>query len=112
MGVVAQRYTLDLMGESQQLQVRSWAAQLRMARATNFAWKANTWYTLKFKVSNQDDDTVLVQGKAWPRDEPEPKEWTVTATDTSPNKVGSPGLFGNSTNAEIFIDNVSVAGNE
>ena len=31
MGVIAQRYTLDMMGESQQLQIRTWAAQLRMA---------------------------------------------------------------------------------
>ena len=32
-GVIAQRYTLDLMGESQQLQIRTWTAQLRMARS-------------------------------------------------------------------------------
>lgn len=30
-GLIGQRYVLDLMGESQQLQIRTWAAQLRMA---------------------------------------------------------------------------------
>ena len=99
MGVIAQRYTLDLMGQSQQLQVRTWAAQLRMAKSTKLSWQAGVWYTLKLKVSNQDDGTALVQGKAWPRDETEPNEWTVTATDASPNRLGSPGLFGNATNA-------------
>ena len=31
MGVIAQRYTLDLMGNHQQLQIRSWTAQLRQS---------------------------------------------------------------------------------
>jgi len=31
MGLIAQRYTLDLMGYHQQLQIRTWAAELRMA---------------------------------------------------------------------------------
>lgn len=112
MGVIGQRYILDLMGESQQLQVRTWAAQLRMAKSVPVQWTANTWYTLKLKATNVADGTVRVDGKVWKRDDPEPKEWMVTATDTSPNQVGSPGLFGNSTNAEIMIDDVSVVPNE
>ncbi len=111
MGVIAQRYTLDMMGESQQLQIRTWAAQLRMARTVDFAWKADQWYRLKLRAANENGFAVL-QGKAWPRDEEEPAEWTVTAKDESPNTQGSPGLFGNATNAEIIIDNVSVTPNE
>ena len=33
MGLIAQRYTLDLMGASQQLQIRSWTSQI----ATRFS---------------------------------------------------------------------------
>lgn len=110
MGVIAQRYTLDLMGESQQLQIRTWAAQLRMARSVPVTWEAGVWYTLKLQASTNDGVAIL-KGKVWPRGEAEPDAWTVEATDEAPNLNGSPGLFGNATNAEIFIDNVSVASN-
>jgi outer membrane protein assembly factor BamB len=110
MGVIAQRYTLDLMGESQQLQIRTWAAQLRMAKSTPVQWEANVWYTLKFEASVKDGVAEL-RGKVWPRDQSEPAEWTVTATDEAANLIGSPGLFGNATNAEVFIDNVNVKKN-
>ena len=110
MGVIAQRYTLDLMGESQQLQIRTWAAQLRMAKSVPVDWKAGIWYTLKFNASIENGIAVL-KGKVWPRDKAEPTDWTVTATDEAANIVGSPGLFGNATNAEIFIDNVTVVSN-
>jgi hypothetical protein len=53
-----------------------------------------------------------LRGKAWPKGEPEPKEWTIEAADLTPNRQGSPGLFGNSTNAEVFIDNVVVTPNK
>ncbi|EMI46485.1 PQQ-binding-like beta-propeller repeat protein [Rhodopirellula sp. SWK7] len=111
MGVIAQRYTLDLMGESQQLQIRTWAAQLRMAKSVPFQWQSDQWYTLKLRASVEDEVAVL-RGKVWKRGETEPSDWTLTAIDEAPNREGSPGLFGNATNAEIFIDNVTVFANE
>jgi outer membrane protein assembly factor BamB len=112
MGVIAQRYTLDLMGVSQQLQIRSWTAQLehRFAVTVPFEWKPDTWYTMKFQASNEDGKAVL-RGKVWKRGEPEPKEWSIEGADPVPNVTGSPGLFGNATNAEIFIDNITVTPN-
>ncbi|TWU48688.1 outer membrane biogenesis protein BamB [Rubripirellula tenax] len=109
-GLIAQRYTLDMMGESQQLQIRTWTAQLRMAKSVPFQWNAGTWYRLKFTAAVEGDQAVL-RAKAWPRDDAEPKEWMLTATDDAPNRNGSPGLFGNSTNAEIAIENVTVEPN-
>lgn len=108
MGLIAQRYVLDLMGESQQLQIRTWAAQLRMAQSVPFQWQAGKWYRIKFESTVSDAGEVELRGKAWLRDAPEPDDWIVTATDPSPNLQGSPGLFGNATNAEVFIDNVRV----
>jgi hypothetical protein len=110
MGVIAQRYTMDLMGESQQLQIRTWTAQLRMARSVPFVWKSDTWYRLKFQASVENGVAVL-RAKVWPRGDSEPNEWTLTANDESANTHGSPGLFGNATNGEIYIDNVTVAPN-
>ncbi|QDT04122.1 outer membrane biogenesis protein BamB [Rubripirellula lacrimiformis] len=109
-GLIAQRYTMDLMGESQQLQIRTWSAQLRMAKSVPFQWTAGTWYRLKFRAANEDGKAVL-RAKVWQRDSDEPEKWTLVATDDSPNLTGSPGLFGNSTNAEIVIGNVAVDSN-
>ena len=110
-GLLAQGYALDLQGESQKLQIRSWVPQLRMATTIDFPWQPNKWYTMKFQASNQDDHVEL-RGKVWVKGEPEPDEWTIKATDESPNRSGSPGLFGNAKDAEISIDNISVSANQ
>lgn len=112
MGLINQRYTLDMMGSSQQLQIRSWTTQLeqRFAKTIPFSWKPNVWYTMKFQSENKDGKAVL-RGKVWPRDEKEPEGWTTEAADETPNVVGSPGLFGNASDAEILIDNVKVTPN-
>ena len=112
MGVIAQRYTLDLMGASQQLQIRSWVPQIatRFAKSVPFKWDESKWYTIKFRASVEDGKAVL-RGKVWPRDEKEPAQWTIEAVDDVPNVEGSPGLFGNANEAEFYIDNVSVTPN-
>jgi hypothetical protein len=109
-GLIAQGYALDLQGASQKLQIRSWVPQLRMAQTIDFPWEPDRWYTLRFRASVVDGKAVL-QGKVWPKDEAEPEEWTIEATDDSPNYSGSPGLFGNAKDAEIFLDDVAVYAN-
>jgi outer membrane protein assembly factor BamB len=109
-GLIAQGYTLDLQGASQKLQIRTWVTQLRMAETIDFAWDPNKWYRMKFQAANEDGKAVL-RGKVWPRDEDEPAEWTITASDEVPNKSGSPGLFGNAKDAEVHLDNILVTAN-
>lgn len=111
-GLIAQRYTLDLMGVAQKLQIRTWTPVLHeMSKTIDCAWKPGVWYTMKFRAANQDGKALL-QGKVWPRDEKEPEAWCIDYTYESPNTTGSPGLFGNATNAEIFLDNIRVTPNE
>ncbi|MFK8111988.1 MAG: PQQ-binding-like beta-propeller repeat protein [Rubripirellula sp.] len=118
-GLTAHGYVLDLMGQSQQLQIRTWSAQLRIRRGNEgstvpFPWKEDTWYRMKFRVDIESEPpaaVALLRGKVWPRDEPEPKEWTVTARDESPNLASSPGLYGNAKVAELYLDNVEVTEN-
>jgi hypothetical protein len=117
MGVIAQRYTLDMMGQSQQLQIRSWPPQVatHLGKTERFAWKPNIWYTVKFQASTEssgEEKRVVLRGKVWPRDEKEPARWSIEAVSETPNLVGSPGFYGDATFAEIFIDNVSVTPNE
>jgi hypothetical protein len=109
-GLIAQGYTLDLQGINQRLQIRSWVPQLRMASTIDFAWQPDTWYTMKFRAESQPGKAIL-KGKVWPRGEPEPPTWTVEAEDLSPNLSGSPGLYGNAKDAEIYLDNLEVRAN-
>jgi outer membrane protein assembly factor BamB len=112
MGLVAQRYTLDMMGNSQQLQIRSWPPQVarRFSKTIPFHWDGDKWYTVKFSASAENGKAVL-RGKVWPRGEKEPDKWTIEAVDDVPNLRGSPGLFGQSNISEIYIDNVVVTPN-
>ena len=110
-GLTNHGYVLDLMGESQQLQIRTWSAQLRMAKTVPFSWKEDTWYRMKFESTIESEPpaaVVVLRGKIWPRDEPEPQEWTIEARDHSPNLSASPGLYGNAKVAEIYYDNLEV----
>jgi hypothetical protein len=109
-GLIAQGYALDLQGASQRLQIRTWVPQERMARSVDFAWKPNQWYMMKLECSLQGDQAVL-RGKVWPKGSEEPAQWTVEATDPSPNLTGSPGLYGNAKDAEILLDNIKVYSN-
>jgi len=109
MGLVAQRYTLDLMGAAQQLQLRSWPPQVAtyFSKTIPFSWEAGRWYTMKFEARTAGKAAVL-RGKVWPRATPEPETWTIEATHEAGNLQGSPGFFGNSKDSEIYIDNVTV----
>ena len=106
LGLIANRYTLDMQGRHQRLQIRSWASDLRMAKTIDFPWDVDVWYTMKMRVEVMEDKAVI-QGKVWRKGEPEPAEWTITAEDPLPNREGSPGIYGYSA-TEIYYDNLKV----
>lgn len=106
MGLIANRYTLDMQGRQQRLQIRSWASDLRMAKTIDFAWEADVWYTMKMQVEVIDKKAVI-SGKVWRTSESEPDEWTITAEDPLPNREGSPGIYAYSA-TEIYYDNLKV----
>ena len=58
-----------------------------------------------------DGDQAILRGKVWPRSGSEPDQWLIEAKDAAPNRNGSPGLYGNAKDAEIFLDNVRVVAN-
>jgi outer membrane protein assembly factor BamB len=116
-GIGANRYTLALWGNTQRLRLTSWDAMPRVDEATEFAWKPGVWYRLKLTVTVQGADAVI-RGKAWPRDEKEPAEWTVEFTDPMPNREGAPALYGYVTGFigddpgnEIFYDHIVITPN-
>ena len=111
-GLIAQGYTLQWLGEGNELGIGSWVSHDKrsFAKQTNVKFEADKWYTLKLKVSNQNGKAVC-QAKIWEKSSTEPASWTIELTDPSPNTHGAPGLFGNATNAEVTIDNVTVEAN-
>ena len=110
-GVQNQRYRLAMLGASQHLKVFSWFPHDQKSHEVPFAWEAGQWYTLKLIVNVEERDgkpVSVVRGKAWKKADAEPAKWSIEWTDSPANLTGSPGLFGNATSAEIFVDNVSV----
>jgi outer membrane protein assembly factor BamB len=117
-GVLANRYTLLLDGNKQSLRLHSWGDLPRIDKTLAFIWKPETWYTLKLTVEVQGDK-ALVRGKAWPSGQAEPKDWMIEIEDPTPNREGSPALYGLSTGiienepgATSYYRNVSVIPNK
>jgi outer membrane protein assembly factor BamB len=110
-GIVAQRYSLVLFGNSQKLELESWQPETIRTIRTPFAWKADTWYRLKLEAQNMPDGKVRVRGKAWPASDPEPDRWTLERVDAIGNHQGSPGLYADAP-FEVFFDNLKVTPNK
>jgi outer membrane protein assembly factor BamB len=112
MGVIAQGYTFEVSGERNVLHIGSWISHDKRFFVTKpYQLEPGQWYTLKLQAANVNG-TAEVKAKLWKKADKEPAEWSLELTDPQPNKEGAPGLFGNATNAEIFIDNVSVTPNK
>jgi outer membrane protein assembly factor BamB len=115
-GLTANRYTLELLGNNQRLRIVSWRPMPRIDEGVDFPWKSATWYHLKLQTARASGK-VLVRGKAWVRGEPEPQGWQVSCEDSTGNYEGSPGLYAYSANitdtpgTEAFFDNVRVTPN-
>jgi hypothetical protein len=110
-GVTAQRYTLVLFGNNQQLEMNSWQPETARRVAVPFSWKSDTWYRLKLRVDNTADGKTRIRGKAWATAESEPAAWLIDRVDPIPNREGSPGLFGDATYG-VFYDNLKVTANQ
>lgn len=112
MGVVANRYSLILAGNIQKLRLVSWDALPRVDTTIPYEIKPGVWYRLKLTT---DIGKGVIRGKAWPRDEKEPANWTVELHDPRPIAEGAPALYGYVTGIldpqpgnEIYYDNVTV----
>ncbi|MBZ5604905.1 MAG: PQQ-binding-like beta-propeller repeat protein [Acidobacteriia bacterium] len=110
-GITAQRYSLILYGNSQQIKIEPWEPEIQRTVTVPFEWKANEWYHLKIRVENQADGKVHVYGKAWLKSDPEPAKWTIEKIDPIGNREGAPGAF---VDAEFgaYLDNFKLVKND
>jgi outer membrane protein assembly factor BamB len=114
MGIINQRYLLQMSGNKQELRILAWDALPRLDKTIPFQWKSNEWYRLKLVV-DRTGKNVVIRGKVWPKSQSEPSAWTLEIEDPRPEPSGSPalygyatGILGNKTGAEVYYDNVSL----
>ncbi|MCG3126184.1 MAG: Outer membrane protein assembly factor BamB [Phycisphaerae bacterium] len=110
MGLIANRYRFELMGNTQKMRLVSWVPAPRIQQVLPFSFKEDEWFSMKLRVDVKGD-VALVRGKVWKRGESEPADWSITLEDPIGHRQGAPGLYGFSL-AEIFYDNVAVTPNE
>ena len=106
-GVANSRYVLELYGGGKKLRVMSWIPGPRFEKQIEYPWAPGTWYRMKFRFEVVDDQGKVF-AKVWPRNEAEPKAWTLEATDPQPNYEGAAGIYANSTMAPLYLDNIKV----
>ncbi len=105
-GLIANRYIFMIKGNNGKISIQSWPPHLRMAKMASFRSDPDVWYSMKMSVRATDQE-AQVFGKVWKKGEPEPGDWTLTATDPHPNVTGSPGLYVYAL-ADCIFDNVVV----
>jgi outer membrane protein assembly factor BamB len=110
-GITAQRYTLVLYGNSQQLKLEPWEPEIQRTVTVPFAWKADAWYHLKLRVENTPDGKVRARGKAWPTGEAEPEAWMIDKVDAMGNRQGAPGIFA-FAQFGAYVDNLKLVANQ
>jgi len=110
-GITAQRYSLVLYGNSQQLKLEPWEPETERTVTVPFSWKPDAWYHVKLRVENQPDGKVRAQGKAWPTGEREPAAWMIDRVDPIGNRQGAPGVFA-AAQFGAYLDNVKIVANQ
>ncbi len=119
-GIIASRYTLEMKGNIDKLRLVTWDPLPRIDKTVDYPWKPGVWYRLKLTVV-QEGAKCVAKGKIWEPAKDEPADWTVTVTDTCPNREGSPALYGSVTGipadgkgagTEILFKNLRVTPNK
>ncbi|MDA0812492.1 MAG: PQQ-binding-like beta-propeller repeat protein [Verrucomicrobia bacterium] len=111
-GLINQRYVATLVGNKDLLEVASNHERFKVAMP--FPVTAGKWYTMKMRVDVDSSDNGIIKVKAWAKGTAEPESWTLEVPHMDANKVGAPGLFGYSPQAQksVYIDNIKVTPNE
>jgi outer membrane protein assembly factor BamB len=111
-GLLCQRYLIELKGNHQQLEISS--NKERIKQNVRAVWQTNTWYTLKARVDLNDDGSGVIKAKFWKRSDTEPAEWSIEVQHANAHKSGSPGLYGFAPQSKFraYIDNISVTPNK
>jgi hypothetical protein len=111
-GLINQRYLVQLKGNYQELEVSSNFESLKVA--TPFAFSSGTWYTLETRVDVLPDGSAIVRARCWKRGEEKPKGWTIEVPHAHAHRNGGAGLYGFTPQSrfKVYVDNLQVTPNE
>jgi outer membrane protein assembly factor BamB len=111
-GVINQRYVINLVGNYKQLEVLS--NQERIKVAVPFPMQPKTWYRIESRVDVAPDGSGVVRAKAWKRDEPKPENWTIEVPHKHAHSHGAAGVYGFALQNQfpVYVDNISVTPNK
>lgn len=59
-----------------------------------FDWKPDTWTAMRLQVRKIGDGQWQIEGKAWPQDGTESKEWMIATTENEEPVSGRASIFG------------------
>jgi hypothetical protein len=59
-----------------------------------FDWQGGTWTELRLQLRKVKEGEWRVEGKAWAKGQPEPKEWQIQFTETEEPVAGRASVFG------------------
>ena len=109
-GITAQRYSLVLYGNAQQLKLEPWEPEVQRSVTVPYEWKPDTWYHVMLRVENTTGGQVRARGKVWPTGQAEPAAWMIDKIDPQGNRQGAPGFF---VDAEFgaYLDNLKLTAN-
>lgn len=62
--------------------------------STPFAWKTGAWTKFRLEVKSAGAGGWKVEGKAWPENEPEPKDWMVSLDEKAEPHPGRASIWG------------------
>ena len=115
-GIIANRYRLELVGNTQTLRLTSWDALPRIDKTIAFKFEPKTWYSMKLTTDIKGDKGVI-KGKVWetrqglepkaggrrgrgPAAQPRRRQGSFTAM--------RPGILPGQIGSEAFYDNVKI----
>jgi len=65
-----------------------------MLKSVPFQWESGTWTVLRLQSRKVKDAEFVIEGKAWKHGAVEPKEWTISHTDTTEVPAGRASIWG------------------
>ena len=107
-GVVHQRYLIELKGNYQEIEVSSNVEALKVSAPCPV--QPDKWYTLKTHVDRLADGSGIVRAKVWPRGEAEPSAWTIEVPHADVHQSGAAGIYGFTPQSrfEAYLDNLTI----
>lgn len=111
-GVIHQRYLVQLRGNFQDIEVSSNFESLKVS--TPFPIVPGKWYSLETRVDSQPDGSTVVRVRCWERGTEKPVAWTLEVPHAHGHHRGAAGVYGFTPQSrfKVHIDNLQVTPNE